>query len=66
MDAKDYLAALRALKLTQVQIATRTKIPQSTISKIERGEVVNVRARTYCALQALHIELTTAKVPANA
>ena len=58
MEAQDYVAALRALKLTQAQISERTGIPQPTISKIERGDVADVMSRNYRALQALHAKLT--------
>jgi transcriptional regulator with XRE-family HTH domain len=63
MEAKDYVAAIRAHGLTQAQIAERTGIPQPTISKIERGDVSDVMSRNYRALQALTAEL--AQPPAN-
>jgi transcriptional regulator with XRE-family HTH domain len=67
MEAKDYLAAIRAHKLTQAQIAERTGIPQPTISKIERGDIKDVLSRNYRALQALHDELlSTAKAEPEA
>lgn len=61
MEAKDYLKAIRGMKLTQADISERTGIPQPTISKIERGDVEDVMSKTYRALQALYVELTTAK-----
>ena len=57
MEAKDYIAAIRAYGLTQVQISQKTGIPQSTISKIERGDVNDVMSRNYRALQSLLCEL---------
>ena len=58
MEAKDYLSVIRVKhKLTQEQVATRTGIPQPTISKIERGDVSDVMSKTYRALQSLHDEL---------
>ena len=57
MEAKDYIAAIRTYGLTQVQISQKTGIPQSTISKIERGDVQDVMSRNYRALQALLAEL---------
>lgn len=60
MEAKDYIAAIRVHGLTQAQIATRTGIPQPTISKIERGDVSDVMSRNYRALQALLAELDQA------
>lgn len=57
MEAKDYIAAIRIYGLTQVQISQKTGIPQSTISKIERGDVQDVMSRNYRALQALLAEL---------
>lgn len=57
MEAKDYLYFIRATGLTQTQIAGRTGIPQSTISKIERGEVNDVMSKNYRALQTLYEEV---------
>jgi len=54
MEAKDFLAAIRATGMTQAEVSVRTGIPQPTISKIERGEVDDVMSRNYRALQALH------------
>ena len=54
MEAKDFLTAIRATGMTQAEVAAETGIPQSTISKIERGEVEDVMSRNYRALQALH------------
>lgn len=66
MEAQDYVAALRALKLTQAQIAEKTGIPQPTISKIERGEVNDVMSKNYRALQALHKKLAAKRRLATA
>jgi predicted transcriptional regulator len=57
MEAKEYLSAIRATGLTQVQVAERTGIPQPTISKIERGDVNDVLSKNYRALQSLHIQV---------
>lgn len=58
MEAKDFLAAIRATGMTQAEVSVRTGIPQPTISKIERGEVDDVMSRNYRALQALHRKVT--------
>lgn len=63
MDAKDLLMAIRAFGLTQVQISERTGVAQSTISKIERGEVADIMSKSYRALQALHHDLVAQKEP---
>lgn len=54
---KEYVLAFRERGLTQVQIEERTGIPQSTISKIERGQIHDVLSSKYVALQALYAEL---------
>ncbi len=59
MEAKDYIAAIRTYGLTQVQISQKTGIPQSTISKIERGYVQDVMSRNYRALQTLLTDLAS-------
>lgn len=53
MEAKDFLTAIRATGMTQAEVAAETGIPQPTISKIERGDVKDVMARSYVALQRL-------------
>ena len=63
MEAKDYLAAIRATGLTQAQVAQETGIPQPTISKIERGDVDDVMSRNYRALQAMHGRVVNAQLP---
>ncbi len=60
MEAIDYVLAIRSRGLTQAQVAERTGIPQPTISKIERGDVLDVMSRNYRALQALHEDLLAA------
>lgn len=55
MEAKDYVLALKGMKLTQVQISEGTGIKQPTISKIERGEVDDVMSKSYRALQSFYI-----------
>ena len=54
MEARDYVLALKNLKLTQVQISEGTGISQPTISKIERGDVSDVMSKSYRAIQALY------------
>ena len=58
MEAIDYLKAIRDTGLTQAQVAERTGITQSSISKIERGDVSDVRSKSYRALVSLHAEVT--------
>ena len=58
MEAQDYVLSLKGMGLTQTQISEATGIPQPTISKIERGDVVDVMSRTYRALQHLHVKRT--------
>ena len=53
MEACDYLMLIRAHGLTQQQVAEKTGIAQQTISRLERGDVTDVRSRNYRALQAL-------------
>ena len=53
-EAKQYLKEIRALGLTQVEIAIQTGIPQPTISKLERGAIADVMSKNYRALQDLH------------
>lgn len=62
MEAYDYLKEIRAHGLTQAQVAERTGIVQSTISKLERGDIKDVRSRNYRALQALHDQLLAAPI----
>jgi transcriptional regulator with XRE-family HTH domain len=66
MEAKDFLAAIRATGMTQAEVAVRTGIPQPTISKIERGEVEDVMSRNYRALQALHRKVARRAKPTQA
>lgn len=61
MTPLDLITAIRAHDLTQVQIAERSGVTQSTVSKIERGEVKDVLSASYLALQALYQELENAK-----
>jgi transcriptional regulator with XRE-family HTH domain len=53
----EYVQAFRAQGLTQLQIEERTGIPQSTISKIERGQIHDVLSARYLALQRLYAEM---------
>ena len=57
MEARDYIQALIDAGLTQTEIDRRTGIPQTTVSKILRGETQDVMSRTYRRLQALHAEV---------
>ena len=66
MEPKEYIAAIRTYGLTQVQIAQKTGIPQSTISKIERGDVQDVMSRNYRALQTLLGQLATPQATTTA
>lgn len=54
MQALDYLAIIRTKGgLTQEQISAQSGISQSTISKIEKGAVTNVRLNTYLSLKSM-------------
>jgi len=61
MTPLDLITAIRAHGLTQVQIAERSGVTQSTVSKIERGTVHDVMSASYLSLQALYQELEDAK-----
>lgn len=61
MQARDFLAAIRATGMTQAEVASKTGIPQPTISKIERGEVNDVMSRNYLALKTLHRHVSRTK-----
>lgn len=55
MDAKQLLAEVRQQSgMTQIEIAQALEVTQGTVSKIERGETKDVRAKTYQKLLALH------------
>jgi len=54
MDARDLIQALMQRGLTQSVIAECTGIPQSTISKVVRGEVKDIMSRSYRKLLELH------------
>ena len=67
MEPYELVQALKAMGLTQKQIAERTGIPQPSISKIERGEVADVMSRNYRALVAAYEqEVRTSKGEAPA
>lgn len=66
MEAKDYVLAIKEKGFTQTQIAEETKIPQPTISKIERGEVADVMSKNYRALQSMHERVMAAPATAGA
>jgi transcriptional regulator with XRE-family HTH domain len=57
MQVHELLKEIRNHGLTQVQVAERSGLPQSTISKLERGEVADVMSRSYLSLLALYNEL---------
>lgn len=61
MTPLDLITAIRAHGLTQVQIAERSGVTQSTVSKIERGAVHDVMSASYLSLQALYQELENEK-----
>lgn len=54
---QELILAIRAHGLTQAEVASRTGITQSTISKIERIDDRELRSGNYLALLALHDEL---------
>ena len=66
MEAQDYVLALKGKGFTQTQISDATGIPQPTISKIERGEVMDVMSRNYRALQLAHKKMSRKPSPAPA
>lgn len=57
MTPLDLLKVIRDTGMTQAEVAERTGVPQSTISKIERGKVDDVMSASYLALQALYDSL---------
>ena len=65
MQAKELLAEIRANGMTQAAVAKETGIPQSTISKIERGAVNDVMSRNYQALQKLRSAILRRPGPAK-
>lgn len=54
MDAKQLLAEVREGGLTQIEVAAGMGVSQSTVSKIERGQTVDLKTSTYQKLLALH------------
>jgi transcriptional regulator with XRE-family HTH domain len=54
LEPRELVLAIKATGLTQKQIEDQTGIPQSTISKIERGESKDILSRNYRALVELH------------
>ena len=64
MEAQDFVRELVASGMTQMVIAERTGIPQPTISKILRGDVMDVMSRNYRKLAALHCEVLGGQVVA--
>jgi transcriptional regulator with XRE-family HTH domain len=56
MEARDFIADLLAKGMTQVEIAERTGIRQSSISKVLTGKVNDVLSVSYRRLQALYDE----------
>lgn len=57
MEAKDFIKEIRKFGLNQQEIAEMSGLNQPAISKIERGDVSDVRAKTYRALQSLYKKL---------
>lgn len=51
--AQEIIQNIRRFGLTQAEIAEHTGLNQPSISKIERGDVSDVRATTYLALSNL-------------
>lgn len=54
LEPRELVLAIKATGLTQKQIEELTGIPQSTISKIERGDSKDILSRNYRALVELH------------
>lgn len=54
LEPRELVLAIKATGLTQKQIEDQTGIPQSTISKIERGDSKDILSRNYRALLELH------------
>jgi transcriptional regulator with XRE-family HTH domain len=54
MEARDFVIALKEKGMTQTQISIETGIAQSTISKIEGGNVKDVMSKSFKALQTLY------------
>lgn len=54
MDAKQLLAEVRDSGLTQVEVASGMGVSQGTVSKIERGQTLDLKISTYQKLVALH------------
>lgn len=65
MEARDLVSDLLASGLTQVALAERTGMAQSTISKVLTGRVADVLSVNYRKLQALHCEMFPAGRPAR-
>lgn len=57
MEAKDFIREIRKYGLNQQEIAEKSGLNQPAISKIERGDVSDVRSKTYRALQSLYEKL---------
>lgn len=67
MEPKEIVAGLIKAGLTQQQIADRAGLLQPYVSKVLRGEVDDVKSRTYRALLRVHAEVCAeADAPAKA
>lgn len=65
MHPRDYIAALADWGLTQMQIAERTGLAQSTISKVARGDVSDILSQSYLRLRALYEEVRDSRQAAE-
>jgi|APCry1669189241_1035207.scaffolds.fasta_scaffold18688_2 transcriptional regulator with XRE-family HTH domain len=62
MTPKKLLTVIRSLgEMSQVRVSKATGIPQSTISKIERGKVTDIKVKSFGALLALYYEVLATK-----
>lgn len=57
MEARDLIAALIRMGMTQMQIAACSGMTQSSVSKVSRGDVKDVMSQSYRKLKALHDEV---------
>lgn len=57
MEAAELVLALLEASLTQEQVAARSGVHQTTISKLARGDSKDAMASTYRRLEALHKEV---------
>ena len=58
MTPRKLVTVIRTVgEMSQVEVAKATGIPQSTISKIERGKVADIKTRGYQALHTLYCQV---------